>query len=218
MSLLHLFFDKGFLLPLIKWHCWKRSQKPWRSIELKRAFGGHLAQTPHFQIKETLHLGRRRNLLKFTLSKLVSEPGLKLRLSPGSQSSPLANHLLPPIRNSVKNLMSNKSYLPISKVQRSLVLNVSVTTVVGPPLCTNATSCSEWSGRVSAEGDPLISTTQRGSFLPLREGSRSNFVKLGNHLNCGLSQLNATRGLHFTEWFRQKGQRQDWDESRGSKL
>lgn len=30
-------------------------------------------------------------LSKFTLSKLVSEPGLKLRLSPGSQSSPLAS-------------------------------------------------------------------------------------------------------------------------------
>lgn len=48
----------GFLLPLMKHKCQKQSPKPQRSAELKRSFGDHLAQTPHLQIKEILHLGR----------------------------------------------------------------------------------------------------------------------------------------------------------------
>lgn len=57
-------------------------------------------------------------MLKFTLSKSITQPGLKLMLSPDSLSHPLAiyQQLLLPIRNFVNNLVSNKVYLPIIKV------------------------------------------------------------------------------------------------------
>lgn len=171
----HLCWDIGFLLLLIKHKCQKQSkasEKQWG----KKSFGGSLGPNSSFTDKRNISSGKMKGL-KFTLSKLVTKPGLNLRLVPWSpvQSPHQSTCCLPSgIRSRILRVI--KHIFQLSKFKEAWLLTHLLLLLEEASSPTSSTNCPSCLGRGERRG---VSTRQHNTIGILPPTQRRKLLKSG---------------------------------------